>query len=527
MIRVDEKEHIRKLHVVQGRSIREIARITGRSRQAVRKALRDGTVPAYSPRGFVGRKLLPEHQAKIQQWMEEDKQVRRKQRHTGTRIAQRLREECSYEGKDAAVRRYVAKVGAPGKVRGFIPLEFDPAESAQCDWGTADVYLNDELVTVKIFELRLNYSRALFVKAFRSEELEAFFQGHADAFAFFGGVPAKIAYDNLKCAVDKVCYVKPEDDPDAPEGENGRLLQERFVGMRLHFNFESHFCQRGVKGAHEKGGVENGIGYARRNWLVPVPRVKDMEELNRHLLEKCYQEWEKTPGGCERPVGVMLEEELDHLLPLPAGSFPCERLKTVKVSPYCTVTYKTQRYSVPHEYAGKQVLLHAEADAIWVEAEGKEIARHSRLFGAKGQESLNLDHYLGLLRLRPGALENAKPVRRFLARQETETWRRVFERLNRKSGRSKDFVQLLEWQRDLGEQAMLGALEFGLRQAGFPMDLVEAEARRLALCEPTPLKAGADWLLAVEVPLGDLSHFKQICSWNGEMPGKEEADAVA
>lgn len=445
MIRVDEKERIRKLHLVQGRSIREIVRIVGRSRQAVRKALKDSTVPVYGPREFVGKKLLSEHLAKIRQWLEEDKQVRRKQRHTGTRIAQRLREECGYEGGDSVVRRFVATVQGPSKLRGFIPLEFDPGKNAQVDWGDADIYLNDELIKVKIFELRMNYSRAVFVKAFRSEELESFFQGHADAFAFLGGVPGEIAYDNLKCAVDKVCYQEP-DEADAPEGEHGRLLQARFVGMRLHYNFESRFCQRGLKGAHEKGGVENGIGYARRNWLVPVPRVKSMEELNRHLLQQCEAELDRTLDGFDRPIIVMLEEELDNLLPLPAGEFPCERLKTVRVSPYCTVTYKTQRYSVPHEYAGKEVLLHAGADSIWVEASGKSISRHGRLFGAKGQESLSLEHYLGLLRMRPGALEHAKPVRRFLAAQEAQTWQRVFERLGRKSGRSKDFVQLLEWR---------------------------------------------------------------------------------
>lgn len=526
MIRVDEKEHIRNLHLVQGKGIREIARITGRSRQAVRKALRSGTVPVYSPRGFVGRKLLGEHEEKIQQWLEADKKVRRKQRHTGTRIAQRLREECGYEGGDAAVRRYVSKIQGPSKVKAFIPLEFDPGENAQCDWGDADVYLDGELVRVKIFELRLNYSKALFVKAFRSEELEAFFQGHADAFAFFGGVPVEIAYDNLKCAVNKVCYQLPEES-DAPEGEQGRLLQTRFVGMRLHFGFASHFCQRGIKGAHEKGGVENGIGYARRNWLVPIPRVKDMEELNRHLQERCRQELERRPGGLDRPIGVLLEEERDHMLPLPAGEFPCEQLKTAKVSPYCTVTYKTQRYSVPYEYAGRQVLLHAGADAIWVEAEGKEIARHSRLFGAKGQESLLLEHYLGLLRLRPGAVEHAKPIRRFLARQESEIWQRVFERLGRKSGRSKDFIQLLEWRQEFGDEAMLGALEFGLRQTGFPMELVEAEARRMTARKPAPAQGETDWMLALVVPVGEVSHFDQLSAWSDATPEKEDDHAVA
>jgi len=526
MIRVDEKEHIRNLHLVQGKGIREIARITGRSRQAVRKALRSGTVPVYSPRGFVGRKLLSEHQERIQQWLAEDKQVRRKQRHTGTRIAKRLRDECDYEGGDATVRRYIAKSQGPSKLKAFIPLEFDPGKNAQCDWGDADVYLDGELVRVKIFELRLNHSKAIFVKAFRSEELEAFFQGHVDAFAFFGGAPVEIAYDNLKCAVNKVIYQKP-DESDAPEGEQGRLLQTRFVGMRLHFGFESHFCQRGIRGGHEKGGVENGIGYARRNWLVPIPRVKDMEDLNRHLLDCCRQELERTPEGLDRPIGVMLEDEQEDLLPLPVGEFPCEQLKTVKVSPYCTVTYKTQRYSVPFEHAGKQVLLHAGADAIWVEAEGKEIARHTRLFGAKGQESLSLEHYLGLLRLRPGAIEHAKPIRRFLARQESETWRRVFERLGRKSGRSRDFIQLLEWRQELGDEAMLGALEFGLRQAGFPMELVEAEAWRHAAKRPAPPQGETDWMLSLEVPVGELSHFDQLSGWSGVTLEKGGDHAVA
>jgi len=162
-----------------------------------------------------------------------------------------------YGGSESGVLVYLWQLRkAKRKVKVYLPLEFEAGEDGQVDWGEAKVVLAGEQVTVEIFVLRLCYSRKIFVMAFPSQKQECFYTGHVAAFEYLGGIPHRLSYDNLKTAVKRML-----------QGRN-RQQQEHFILFRSHYLFECHFCTPGA--GHEKGRVEDGVGYVRRNFMTPL-----------------------------------------------------------------------------------------------------------------------------------------------------------------------------------------------------------------------------------------------------------------
>jgi transposase len=270
MTGVDMKERIRRDHFIEGKSIRQIARERRVSRHTVRESLKDASPTTYKRTKPPGRPVTGPFIAVIEQILKDDEDRPRKQRHTAKRIWVRLRDEHGFSGAESTIRPVVRHL-RPKIQQAFLPLEFDPGADAQVDWGEADVIMAGHQVTVRLFCMKLPASGAHFVAAFPTEKQEALFEGHASAFEHFGGVPARITYDNLTTVVLKVL-----------EGKK-RIEQEAFIQLRSHYLFASHFCQPGILGAHEKGSIENLVGYARRNYLVPLPEVASYEALNAYL----------------------------------------------------------------------------------------------------------------------------------------------------------------------------------------------------------------------------------------------------
>ena len=200
----------------------------------------------------------------------------------------------------------------------FLPLAYAPGAEAQCDWGEAVVEIAGVAQTAALFCLRLCYSLQPFVCAFPTARQECFLAGHLAAFTALGGVPHRITYEYLGSAVTKILQ--------------GRTRQEheQFVAFRGHYLFESHFCLPGRDGAHEKPLVESLVGYARRNFLVPVLAVDSWEALDRLLAERCAAEDGRTVPGRDRPIGMLWQEEQARLRPVPRSPFACCRTVAVK-----------------------------------------------------------------------------------------------------------------------------------------------------------------------------------------------------
>ena len=291
----------------------------------------------------------------------------------------------------------------------YLPLEFDPGQDAQVDWGEVVAEIGGERQSVQVFVMRLNHSKARFVMAFPFQKQEAFFEGHIQAFHFFGGVPRRITYDNLKTAVFRVL-----------EGHN-RQEQSDFVAFRSYYLFESHYCTPAQ--GHEKGGVESDVGYAQRNFFAPIPQVKDFATLNAMLRQACLNDMQRRVRGETRLVAEVWQTEKAALLPLNAVDYPACSSHVVKVNPYSQVVFETNRYSVPTEYTGKQLALRAYPFRVEVLSLAQIVAEHPRCFGRE-QDVLDPLHYLGLLEQRPGAFEYAIPMRRW-----RQNWPEEYERL--------------------------------------------------------------------------------------------------
>ncbi len=203
MIKVEEKEEIRKLYFRKRWSMRRVTRELHHSRKTVRRALDDPYPPVYRRKTPPPERVLGSVKHIIDTCLKEDEGRPKKQRHTARRIYHRLAEEHGFKGSESTVRRYVREVRGKKK-EVFIPLEYDPGTFAQADWGETYVIMKGVKTLVRIFCMKLCSSKKPFVFCFPFEKQEAFFKGHKRAFDFFGGLPHTIVWDDLKVAVKKI-----------------------------------------------------------------------------------------------------------------------------------------------------------------------------------------------------------------------------------------------------------------------------------------------------------------------------------
>jgi len=329
----------------------------------------------------------------IESWLEADLSGPPKQRHTAHRIWERLCEEYGFTGSERRIREVVAAFRQKPK-ESYLPLGFEPGEMAQMDWiEDMRAEIAGKICLVQVFGMVLNHSGDLYFEGFERATQEAFFQGHANSFQSFGGVPHTVTYDNLKVAVQKVL-----------QGKN-RQENERFVAFRSAYLFDSRFCQP-AKG-NEKGRIENMVKFAERNLFTPVPRVASLQELNALLRERCLAYRQRTQARQSQSVGERLEAEKHLLLPLPVRPPECCRIVAVKVDKTSLVQFETNRYSVPSDYAYRILWLKAFVDRVEITDQEIPIARHPRLSGKYG-ESIQFEHYHKVLERKPGGLQHLR-----------------------------------------------------------------------------------------------------------------------
>lgn len=441
MIAVEQRETLRRLYHIEHKSIREIARDTGVSRQIIRKAIApDGAEPTtYTLTKPRAKPQIDPFKARIDALWAENKTLPRKQRYTAHRIFTLLQAE-GFSGSESAVRTYIGQLKQSFKRPAtFIPLEFEPGQDAQVDWGEAEAVICGVKQTVQIFVMRLNYSRRSFVRAYPSQKQESFFEGHVLAFAHFGGVPYRLSYDNLTAAVRVIL--------------EGRVREEQrsFTTFRSHYLFESHFCTPGQ--GHEKGGVEHAVGFSRRNFMVPIPHVASFEELNAFLLAECNREDVRVVSGQSASIGELWRAEKPFLRPLPQRDFECCVTRQARLTPYSQVIFETNRYSVPVEKARANLVIRAYSFRVDIFTQpdttglttATKLASHPRCYG-KEQDVFDPLHYLHLLEQRPGAFEYAKPLKRW-RKDWPPAYHQLLERLRQKwpEGRGvKEFIAILK-----------------------------------------------------------------------------------
>jgi transposase len=503
--RVELFERIRRDREREGLSIRELARRHGVHRRAVRQALASAWPPPRKcPEGRPAPKLGP-YRPLIDEWLIADRQAPRKQRHTAKRIWQRLLSEHGAEVAETTVRDYVRRrrreLGEPPE-EAFVPQVYEPGQEAEVDWGEAVVEIAGLRQTVQLFLMRACYSGATFCMAFERQTQQAFLEAHVEAFRFFGGVFSTIRYDNLRSAVKQVLRGRR------------RAEQDRFVALRSHYLYESTFTLAGRQGAHEKGGVEGELGRFRRSHLVPVPTVSSLAELNRLLEDACLDDFARTIRGRRETVGEAFRVETRALRQPPFEDFDSSERTSPRVDSKALVTIRQNRYSVPVSLVGRRVQAKIGAREIVVFHERRQVARHPRLYG-RYQTSASLDHYLELLRLKPGALSGSLPLRQERERGRwpasfDELWQGIEARYG-SSEAARQMVDVLLLCREHGAEQVSLAVRGALAAGALDGRAVALLARRRERSVPDPLADLPERLRALAArPAPSLSAYDEL-----------------
>ena len=410
---------------IEGISARAAAERFGINPRTVAKMLKFSVPPGYVRTKPPFRPKLDPFTGVIDAIMASDKDRPKKQRHTAKRIFERLRDEHDFTGGMTIVKDYVAGWRRRTQEM-FVPLVHPPGH-AQADFGEAIGVIGGVERKIHFLAIDLPHSDAIFVVAYPSETTEAFCDGHVKAFAFFGGVPQSILYDNTKIAVARIL------------GDGRRQRTRVFSELQSHYLFTDRFGRPG-KG-NDKGKVEGLVGYARRNFLVPIPVFADFEALNAHLLECCRKRLADRLRGQVGTIGDRLDHDLAVFQkPLPAPYDACEK-KPGTVSSLSLVRYRCNDYSVPTAYGHQKVLIRGYVHEVVISCGAQIIARHPRSY-EREDFVFNPLHYLALIEQKTNALDQAAPLANWALPEEFTTLRRLLEARIGKKGK-REFVQVL------------------------------------------------------------------------------------
>ena len=501
---MDVLPEIRRLHLVEKVTISDLAKQFKLSRPTIRKHLNTVEEPVYPTRQHQPHLKLGAYIEQLTNWLETDAALPGKKRK---RTAQRLY-EClqveGYVGGYSAVQRFVkawkqARSSTPSIKQAFVPLLFPAGETCQFDWSHETVVIGGIEQVVKVGHFRLSHSRQMFVAAYPCETQEMVFDAHNQAFAFFGGVPKRMVYDNLKTVVDAI-FVGKE-----------RRFNRRFLTLANHYLFEPVACT--PESGWEKGQVENQVGNISEWLFTPTPKFSDFAELNAWLAQRCRElALRPHPDQRTRTTADLFAEEQPLLMPIKAvfdGYVETMR----RVTSLCLINIHRNRYSVPAQWANQVVSVRITADRIRMVANGQVIAEHARRFG---RDHLICDpwHYLPVLEKKPGALRHGAP---FVTWDLPVPIKVIRDRILKQDKGDRAFVALLQMAHDLGD-AGLDTLEVAcdltLQTGVISAAIVLNEMRRLTEeAKPKALDQSAVSLPTLTIePMADCSRYDALRS---------------
>lgn len=461
MYPVTLRDEIRAWVLIQGKSQRAAARHFDVSRNTIAKLLQEE--PAPQQRRYQ-RKRSAKHRTPIRDlvlphiegWLKENEWLARwapKQRWTAHRMWVELR-KLDIDIGESTVRLFVRELRKPTKPA-YVPLDFTPGERAEFDFGIAAVQVKGQLVKVPFLAGRLRYSGAMFVECFPTQRQDAFLLGQRHAFEFWGGVPRLAVYDNLKPAVLQVLQ------------EHSRREHDVFVHFHSVYRFEALFAN--VHAGWEKGSVENLVGYARRNYFVPLPEGTDLETINAILRQNCLADQQRIMAGRTESIASRLAVERTYLGPLPAHPPDVGLLVEVLVHSTGRVRFQTNDYSVPIQYAYQRVTLTADPFRVRICAGEELIAEHRRSY-EKRQVIEDWRHYVPLLLKKSFAVPWASALRHGELPAPFEAAR--LELVAHASNGNREFARLLELCLTHEVSAVEAALEQARAQGSWSVDMV-------------------------------------------------------
>jgi len=435
-----------RLDVLHGDvSKRGILRREGIHWETLKKILTHPEPPGYQLKAPRPKLKIGPYLERIAQIIDEDKYYPKKQRHTAKRIFDRIK-QMGYAGGYTQVKEAVREIKRINR-QVFMPLIHRPGE-AQVDFGYALVKMLGTLRKVAFFVMSLPYSDAFFLMAFERESTESYWEGHVKGFEFFGGVPARISYDNSKVMVAKII------------GAHERELTDGFLKLQSHYLFKEHFCR--VACANEKGVVEGVVKFSRSNFMVPLSQVKDFDELNAVLADKCRQDLNRRLRGKIGPKKELLKEDQAAFLPMPATAFDACRKQPTRANSLSLVRFDDNDYSVPVGYAHHEVLIKGYVDRVVLCHHHQVVAEHRR---AWGKEGIFFDprHYLALLETKPGALNYALPLADLKLDPCFDTLhRRLIAQEHKQGYGTREFIKVLRLLEDYSQPKLTEAVKKAL-----------------------------------------------------------------
>jgi hypothetical protein len=351
--------------------------------------------------------------------------------------------------------------------------------------------------------MSLPYSDAFFVRVFERECTETFWDGHVRAFHFFGAVPSRICYDNTSIAVSQMLIGRQ------------RKLTDGFLQLQSHYLFEEHFCL--AARGNEKGVVEGIVGYSRRNFLVPVPQVSSLEQLNERLENACREDRQRRLRGKTQTKEALLIDDLKPMLALPSTPFEACRILSTRANSIALVRFDNNDYSVPVRCAHREVLIKGSCESVRLYHDHTLVAEHNRVWD-KEQICFDPVHYLALLERKPGALDFARPLEGW---QLPECLHRLRARLQAADGHegTKEYIGVLRLLEKHPMAKLITAVETALtmncpRKALIEQCLYSEEHR----VEVFPLD-GREHLIGVHVASTDPNAYTALLQ---AQPNKEE-----
>lgn len=488
MIDYENYRRIRHLHETEGLSPTQIARHLGRDPRTVARWLASDR--------FVPRKSTP-RPSKLDPFKADIARLLEKHPYSARQIYQRIT-EMGFDGGYTIVKEYVRKI-RPRRVKAFLKLSFAPGECAQVDWGTFGTIRVGELRRrLSFFVMVLCHSRMMYVEFTVLQTMEHFLSCHANAFAFFGGVPQRIMVDNLKSAVIRR-FVGMEP-----------VLNSRYVDFARHYGFEITPCNVGQP--QEKGRVENGVGYVEKNFLSGL----DLPEFG--AIQPAADQWRDTianvriHGETRRKPAEHFLEEKGTLTPLPAHPADVGTIHQVRASRQFRIALDANRYSVPAEYAGQRITLKAYPDRLCIYADDRLIARHVRSY-ERNRDFEDPDHPKALLEERKKAKDQVL-YRRFLSisNRAQEYYQQMEMRRMNPRHHVRQIVAMSEIH---GIEAVAAALEDALSLGAFSseciLNLLEQRRRFPAQEAPALHLTRRQDLLDISVESPDLSIYQPQC----------------
>ena len=426
MLRMAQIQYIKDQYENEEVSLREIARKTGHSFETVRKYAyqedwREDSLPNIEPQNYpVLESFIPT----IDEWLEADRRIPRKQRHTSKRVFDRLRDELGFTGSYSSVKRYVRKKKfvLKSKVNGYLPLAH-PLGSGQVDFGASMGYdATGREITFYGLTVSFPNSNKGYTQIFPSQNQECLLEGMKRIFEHIGGVPPMLRFDNMSTAVAQILQ----------DGE--RVLSEGFRRFMLHYRFRAEFCN--PASGNEKGNVENKVGYSRRNLFVPVPTITSFDTYNEALWGLCEKDADREHYKHKVSIQELWKEDEKQLLTLPEYPYTVFRYDTLTVSKTGFVTVDTNKYGLSPQLSRQLVQAKVFFDHVEFFHDHKPVGAYRRSY-ENGAEICDWTQYVTTLCGKPSAIEHTR-----FFQQMPQQWRNYLSLTQGKERKSA--LQLLK-----------------------------------------------------------------------------------